>query len=259
MLYVAFTRAENELYINIPAKKRETNSNISYLLSDFIKQYAHDSDFNFGTLHTRLDKQNEELHVSFGTKQKHSTKTQVLHESTLDFYTSIDYQSKLNLRYSSENYFSADPQSPKIRRNYGILMHRIFAEINTASECESAINKLLDDGLINNEDIGILKQKLEKALEHPIAKHWFDGSWDIKTETALITPYNPNSTLLRRPDRVMTRNNNETVIIDYKFGLIEENRYNKQILNYIDILKQMNYNNIKAYIWYVDLEKIVEL
>ena len=59
----------------------------------------------------------------------------------------------------------------------------------------------------------------------------------------------------RRPDRVIFRNG-KTTIIDFKFG--EENpHYAEQVDQYRNLLMDMGYENIEAFIWYVDKNKIV--
>jgi hypothetical protein len=48
----------------------------------------------------------------------------------------------------------------------------------------------------------------------------------------------------------------KTTIIDFKFG--EENsHYSEQVNKYRNLLLDMGYKDIEAYIWYVDKNKIV--
>jgi hypothetical protein len=48
-------------------------------------------------------------------------------------------------------------------------------------------------------------------------------------------------------------------VIDYKFGDKEEERYVRQVKTYCNLLQQMGYNRVKGYLWYVMLDKIVEV
>ena len=61
--------------------------------------------------------------------------------------------------------------------------------------------------------------------------------------------------LSKRPDRVMIYPD-KVVIVDYKFGEKEEKKYHTQVRNYIKLIHKMGYQNVEAYIWYVELDKI---
>jgi hypothetical protein len=60
---------------------------------------------------------------------------------------------------------------------------------------------------------------------------------------------------IRRPDRVIFRNG-KTTIIDFKFGS-ENKNHNEQVNLYRELLKDMGYSDIDAFLWYVDKNKIV--
>ena len=66
----------------------------------------------------------------------------------------------------------------------------------------------------------------------------------------------PN-TKLYRPDRVVIDEQTATVI-DYKFGEIEKDSYQKQVKNYMQLIKKMGYN-VKGYLCYITLDKICEI
>jgi CRISPR/Cas system-associated exonuclease Cas4 (RecB family) len=44
---------------------------------------------------------------------------------------------------------------------------------------------------------------------------------------------------------------NETIVVDYKFGFEENKKYIRQTKEYASLLEKMGYKNIKTYIWYV--------
>jgi hypothetical protein len=59
----------------------------------------------------------------------------------------------------------------------------------------------------------------------------------------------------KRPDRVII-NGGKVIVIDFKFG--EENKhYSEQIKQYRNLLVDMGYDDIDAFLWYVDKNKIV--
>ena len=63
---------------------------------------------------------------------------------------------------------------------------------------------------------------------------------------------------MKRPDRVLLKDGKVTVI-DYKFGEQTSKRYHRQMENYIKLIKAMGYVDVKAYLWYVELDKIEEV
>ena len=60
----------------------------------------------------------------------------------------------------------------------------------------------------------------------------------------------------RRPDRVMIRDGQVTVI-DYKFGEPSP-RHRQQAAAYREILAHMGYTGIRSWLWYVEKNIIVE-
>ena len=53
--------------------------------------------------------------------------------------------------------------------------------------------------------------------------------------------------------------NNNAIIIDYKFGEIEEHAHILQVKKYIEYLDGMGFTSIEGYVWYISLDKIVKV
>ncbi len=51
----------------------------------------------------------------------------------------------------------------------------------------------------------------------------------------------------------------EVIVIDYKFGEKEDKKYIRQVKYYADQIRKMGYTDIKGYICYITLGKIVEI
>ena len=84
-------------------------------------------------------------------------------------------------------------------------------------------------------------------------KEWFDGSSAVKAEATIILP----SGAARRPDRVMMKDKSVTVV-DYKFGEMSD-RHRRQAADYRVLLRQMGYENVKSWLWYVEKDIIEEV
>ena len=53
-------------------------------------------------------------------------------------------------------------------------------------------------------------------------------------------------------------NGSDAVVVDFKFGKHKE-EYIRQVREYAHLLREMGYENVKGYIWYVYSNKIVEV
>ena len=59
----------------------------------------------------------------------------------------------------------------------------------------------------------------------------------------------------KRPDRVILKDD-KAIIVDFKFGL-EKTDYINQVRNYRKLLTEMGYKNVEAFLWYVDINKVI--
>lgn len=135
----------------------------------------------------------------------------------------------------------------------GTIMHQVFSSIRTLDDVEPVLQHmefegaLYDTELTREEVIDTLKDKFKDKQ----VMSWFSGGWTIYNECDIISP-----TEEKRPDRVIT-NGKETIVIDFKFGK-ENAAYRKQVRDYMELLSDMNMPDVKGFIWYVSLNKIVE-
>ncbi|MDR1631814.1 MAG: Dna2/Cas4 domain-containing protein, partial [Dysgonamonadaceae bacterium] len=234
LLYVAFTRAESEMYAFVPQPARKKENTFAQILPGLLQQ---------------------EKYTAGAPLQRQSTGSEAPDTFGLEEYISLPYAHALRVKYVDEQ--SSDIDSASVR-DYGILMHRAFSYIATPDDIAAAIEKLVEEGFLTN-DAGqrtTLQTLLENALKHPGVTEWFDGSWQLFTEMNLLLP---SETFARprqlRPDRVLFRNN-EVVVIDYKFGKSQAPQHIQQIEEYISCIKEMGYAHVQGYCWYISLGQI---
>ena len=113
------------------------------------------------------------------------------------------------------------------------------------------------EGIIgSNEQESQIHKLTQWALNHPMVKEWFSGTWELYNECAIL--YRENGTLqTRRPDRVMMKDE-KVVVVDFKFGK-PRREYTYQVKEYMDLLIQMGYSDVKGYLWYVFNNEIEEI
>ncbi|MBE6194122.1 MAG: DNA helicase UvrD [Rikenellaceae bacterium] len=240
MLYVATTRAKEQLHIFLPSRKRGNNIG-NTLLNIFAERMSNNEvrgyrQYEIGTFDAPEKEQQKEENSQLIVIKEHRASPVTL-----------------KLRTSSSRYF-ADEESELSPRSMGIRLHRAFEGATTREEIFATLDDMVINGELRHDDMAQLKRQITETLDTTIAGEWFDGSWDkLHRERNIIRP----NTTSKRPDRVMTRNK-EAVVVDYKFGE-EKSLYNKQITGYMEELRKMGYTSVRGYIWYVLTGNIVEI
>ena len=247
LLYVALTRAKDVIYAFAPMKPKGDNTIASYLL----KAVVHSPEESVkGRLSLPRFFNTESAVFEFGeiplTEREETNDDSIIFKE----YIVTDEMDSLRLKLHGENYFSQSRSGVREKINYGKLMHEIFQEIITAEDIPSLIRKLLVEGKIALNESAELEARLKVLLENPMVSDWFSSENRVMTEAGILLP----SGEVRRPDRVIIKGD-RTIIIDFKFG--EENQHHlKQIGQYRQLLSDMGYKNIEAYLWYVDKNNV---
>ncbi|MDR3133742.1 MAG: UvrD-helicase domain-containing protein [Prevotellaceae bacterium] len=234
LLYVAFTRAESELYAFVPQPARKRENTFAHILPALLQQEKYTA----------------------GVPAAHRpTDSEAPDTFELEKYISLPCTNALRVKYVDEQ--SSDIDAASVR-DYGILMHRAFSYIATPEDIGAAVEKLVEGGFLINdaEQRKILQTLLENALKQPGAAEWFDGSWQLFTETNLLLPSEALAKPAQlRPDRVMFRND-EVVVVDYKFGKNKAPQHIQQVEEYIACMKKMGYTRVQGYCWYISIGEI---
>jgi len=244
LLYVAFTRAVDALYVMTQEvlKPPAGGANAGSLLNDALGR----------------------LPASFIRREEESTKIiecgelpPVVREEReqqieMDRYTVSEPRGSLRLRTGG-----ALPQDElKLGepggRAYGIMMHELLSRITTTDDIEQAVEQACAGGLLPITRRDVTVTLLREILTSDQVCSWFDGSCTVMNEAAIILP----SGATRRPDRVMTGDGRVTVV-DYKFGEPSP-RHRQQAAAYRELLTRMGYGDVKSWLWYVEKNLIEE-
>ena len=241
--YVAFTRAENDLYILGPKQKTKQNSSESTSLNivNLLEQYvrSHDDMQTIADDDTRLLVQMGDLQPVEATAEQHTA------ESLTLTYDSVSALPRLKLRYT--------PDDAGSERHYGLLMHDILSQLRTADDLPKILQQQVMNGKLTADQLPPVQDTIEQLLANEQARTWFSENYRVLNETEIITPQGQ----LYRPDRVMM-NGHDVVVVDYKFGTQHEPRYNQQVQRYAELIRSMGFA-VSGYIWYAqtnDLEQV---
>lgn len=143
---------------------------------------------------------------------------------------------------------ASSEQSAYIDR--GKLLHRVFSTIRTAADVAPALTTLAQSGLIaSDKEMTSLRHLIEKRIAAPEVSAWFDGTWRVINECNILSRAADGTLLTRRPDRVMVRDDH-AVVVDFKFGRPRP-EYQEQVLTYCQLLIRMGYAHVEGYLWYV--------
>lgn len=251
VLYVAFTRAKNELIAFAPRPRKEDITNIASLLWACINQsaLADEGKSKYNSLSENIDQESGIFEIGKSYSPVKKQQQSHIYEISVNELPSIAYDERVKLMLKNKYFFTDTGQ-----RDYGTLMHEIVSGINTIDDIDKAIERYSIEGEITSEQKDNLTSLLKNYLSDPLVSKWYSGDYKVLNEVQILQP---NGTFVR-PDRVMI-NNEEVIVIDYKFGEKENKKYIRQIKYYAEQIRKMGYTNVKGYICYITLGKVVEI
>ena len=258
MLYVAFTRAANNLYVlgTNGADKDERSAIITQSLDEVAKMLegstlTEDGDnevFHYGTFRKSDEKKKESSNI-------------FMQETSKVPVTVRTFPIPVTFRQSNKSleFTEADGEGMEaltyIKR--GNILHNVFSQIATKDDVKRVLKEMEQDGIlydeVSRED---LISSINKCLDNPVAAEWFSGRWRTYRECTILETID-GKMKEHRPDRVMT-DGNSTIVVDYKFGTPKTGHV-EQIRRYMRLLDDMGHQNIKGYLWYVDKDEIKEV
>ena len=269
LLYVAFTRARKALFISTPRQKKEGFASVKDLIymifnmplspalspqergssatNETVEQNSHHIHLNdywlpdnlcfeYGSL-TAKESKNKETNVPLPTFN--------FQFSILNFQFSIPHIVRNSAYFVTNSKHGA-------QMDKGRLLHDIFRNIITLADLERCLNTMITEGKLPEAERIHITNMVHSALDNPTVSRWFTPGFLIKTEAEILLPDGS----IVRPDRIVF-DNNEVQVIDYKFGELESEKHRQQVLKYTDHLREMGYNPVKGFLWYVTLNKVI--
>ena len=263
LLYVATTRAKEELHIWLPTsadgKKKEKNEPLSNIPKDIKALLMEELDGKplWQGLPAEVISEeqgaSEEKYPQLIQRQAIPTSLQ---ENILQVDSIISHPitDRIAILRKGLDYFSEEQQL-----RYGHTMHLILAEIETTEDIEGALERAISQGLIAPDEEDDVRQSLQRVVSHSECARWFDGSGVVRNECSIIGGGLEGS---RRPDRIIfygdegaDRDQTSVEIIDYKFGHFDK-RYYAQIQGYQALFQRMGYRDVKGWLCYIEKDKI---
>lgn len=253
LLYVAFTRARQFLFVSMPDpdQVKRKNKTIARMLYDILSPEYQPEKNNLSIALTEYwDK--EGLTFQFGQQPHKEVATFAREDEVLAMFPSHSPKVKYNISYRTADWLKEEGAGPELSViDEGKMMHRIFENIISGEDIDKAIDIVMAEGIVSGSEMVHIKQKIYQWLQKPEVSGWFKKGINVKTEASvLLTDGN-----LRRPDRVIFSDDGVQVV-DFKFGSKQRSSDVDQMKYYMKLLQSMGYRDIDGYIWYAELGSV---
>ena len=272
LLYVAFTRASANLFVI--GKRGQSDNYRSKLIETCMEQIISQSEAQTGNEHVNKitpEQGSTATDFTFGElyiKQKTSAKTtdNVLLQHSLPLTVEMaSHETKANFRQSNASIKfiengGEDEEEVMSFLKTGSILHEIFSTIRTTDDIDGVLAQMQNDGVLYDDDVTNerLTALMRKRLSDPKIAEWFAPKWTLLNECTILKWDDREQKLIdRRPDRVMT-DGKQTIVVDFKFGKPKE-EHHTQVKEYMTLLKEMGYDNVKGYLWYVYANEVLSV
>ena len=237
VLYVALTRAEEQLYIisnmNLSSKGEFSKNN---MCSFFINYLGNKGKFT-----------EDELEYEFGNAAKLSSAKQHVDTSkTIPLVSEILNPKNIKIA-QRESLMWGTHQQEAIE--YGNVIHEILSFVKTKNDVDLAITKSIENGLITFAQKEIVFNTIQEIVNHIELEICFAEGNEVLNEQTIIQK--EGKTI--KPDRMVLTKNKEVLLLDYKTGT-HNVKYQQQLENYQTAIELMGYKVTKKALIYIGKE-----
>jgi ATP-dependent exoDNAse (exonuclease V) beta subunit len=237
VLYVALTRAEEQLYVisnmNLSSKGEFPKNN---MCSFFINYLGNKGEFA-----------EDKLEYEFGNSVKLSSAKQHIDTSkTIPLVSEILNPKNIKIAQREALMWGTHQQEAI---EYGNVIHEILSFVKTKNDVDLAITKSIENGLITFDQKEIVFNTIQEIVNHSELGICFaEGNEDLNEQTII---QKEGKTI--KPDRMVLTKNKEVLLLDYKTGT-HNVKYQQQLENYQTAIELMGYKVIKKALIYIGKE-----
>ena len=231
LMYVAFTRAVDELYI-LGCQGREDAQRVTHYFMQYIE--------NKGV---------EGIEYVFGEKVNQAKTEPKLSPTTVENYPSVAWQERLAITINAPLNWQAGESSST---DWGKKVHSVLSKVKFKDEVESTLKAFVEERVLTADEIKQLQGITSSVINHPELTDYFTEGVEVLNEEEILLPN--RGTL--RPDRIVLENN-KAHIIDYKTGQ-KEPKHKQQLEGYQKNLIDMGYEKGDLVLVYLQENTVVE-
>lgn len=234
ILYVALTRAEEQLYVisnmNLDSKGVVKKNNMATF---FVNYLVHKGQF-----------EEDKFEYEFGKPTKLSDEKK--HIDTLKTVPLVsEILNPKNIKIAQrEALMWGTHQQEAIE--YGNVVHEILAFVKTKTDVDLAITKAIESGLITMNQKEVVYKTIQEIVNHSELSTYFAEGNEVLNEQTIIQKLGN----IVKPDRMVLTNSKEVYLLDYKTGT-HNSKYQLQLENYQNAIELMGYKVVKKALIYI--------
>ena len=250
MLYVAVTRTRKHLYITAPGQADGKDEKLT-MAGDVIYQALQHIDNEF-----KAEFSEGEFILDEPVPVKEKAVTDSDAESRFSsqnwMFKSYPLSGRINEALTDrkvkeqQDLFSTDKSQQR-----GIILHEILAVVNDMADLEPTVKQMQFDGLFKENEYDEILKLATSVLSQPELKALLNKKYTTFNEQTIITKEGESY----RPDKVLI-GDDEVIIIDFKFTGEPKKSHYEQVERYKNLLSEIGYQNIKAYLYYGYLKEL---
>lgn len=234
VLYVALTRAEEQLYVisdmNLDSKGVVRKNN----MSTFFVNY----------LNNKGEFDEEKFEYEFGNPTKLSAESDKTDDVQL-IRSVGEVLNPKNIKIAQrESVMWGTHQQEAIE--YGNVVHEILSFVKTKNDVDLAITKAVESGLITFNQKDMVFKTIQEIVNHTELSICFEEGNEVLNEQTIIQK--EGKTI--KPDRMVLTKNKDVFLLDYKTGL-HNPKYQLQLENYQNAIELMGYKVVKKSLIYI--------
>lgn len=234
VLYVALTRAEEQLYIISGMQSRNSKGDYPNNMASFFIKFLEDKrDFN-----------ESKFEYSFGNAEKLSEAKEVKDETELIPQLSA-ILNPINIKIAQRESLMWNTKQQKAIE-YGNIIHEILSFVKTKDDIDLALTKAIENGLIITSQKGEVLKTIREIVNHSELELFFSHQNKTLNEKNIIQ----NEGSIVKPDRMVITSNDEIYLLDYKTGS-HQAKYTLQLENYQNAIEKMGFKVTKKALVYI--------
>ena len=234
VLYVALTRAEEQLYIISQYIEPKKDGLYPDNMASFFIKY----------LVKKNQLQENYLEYEIGNPKKLSLKSSIKDElKTISLVSNVLNPKHIKIAQKEALMWGTFQQEAI---EYGNVIHEILSFIKTERDIEFAMKKAIENGLIALSQKEIVIKTLYEIINHTDLLVYFSEDNVVLNENTIIQK-DGNAV---KPDKMVLTQNNEIYLLDYKTGTHYE-KYQLQLEKYQKAIELMDYKVLKKSLVYI--------
>jgi ATP-dependent exoDNAse (exonuclease V) beta subunit len=248
LLYVALTRAQDQLFIMVPfePEKFEKLARVCDLIGMTLSKGQPDNE-----LSRYFDQESLVWKMGEAGSREQTDMIQPATEFARETVSNTLSKTRLRTRWHGTDFLVAGGDRGI---NSGKFIHEVLQSMDKSDDLDRAVDRVFREGKLNSRETGEIRGEIMSFLSLDPVKDWFSGDWKVLKERDIITA----SGQMKRPDRVMIKGR-QILVIDYKTGQAQRKEHEKQMREYLDLVREMGYQDVTGWLCYVRLKEIIQI